>query len=184
VAAFRQSSKLAGRVHAFSTALCRNGRRIDPSSLCFYYREVRRTAGLFLSRHCPSFNGRTAASGAAYRGSNPWGATNGAFPVPSRTSNCVRHSRTSVISLSPSEFGRMIPPAGFGKTASATRNRLPLVPAQRLCRQRLVPCSKQHTSGILTRSSLGGAVGSHKSHRRSISSLLNGMVLAASLARI
>src|ERR1035437_8940786 len=23
----------------------------------------------------PSFNGRTAASGAAYRGSNPWGAT-------------------------------------------------------------------------------------------------------------
>ena len=24
----------------------------------------------------PSFNGRTAASGAAYRGSNPWGAAN------------------------------------------------------------------------------------------------------------
>jgi hypothetical protein len=30
----------------------------------------------------PSFNGRTAASGAAYRGSNPWGATNVAFPRP------------------------------------------------------------------------------------------------------
>src|SRR5580692_2741582 len=26
-------------------------------------------------RIAPSFNGRTAASGAAYRGSNPWGAT-------------------------------------------------------------------------------------------------------------
>ncbi len=29
----------------------------------------------------PSFNGRTAASGAAYRGSNPWGATNVAILV-------------------------------------------------------------------------------------------------------
>ena len=27
----------------------------------------------------PSFNGRTAASGAAYRGSNPWGAANTLF---------------------------------------------------------------------------------------------------------
>jgi hypothetical protein len=27
----------------------------------------------------PSFNGRTAASGAAYRGSNPWGATTSAL---------------------------------------------------------------------------------------------------------
>ena len=33
----------------------------------------------------PSFNGRTAASGAAYRGSNPWGAaTNQFFPVRPR----------------------------------------------------------------------------------------------------
>jgi hypothetical protein len=28
----------------------------------------------------PSFNGRTAASGAAYRGSNPWGAANNTLP--------------------------------------------------------------------------------------------------------
>ena len=28
----------------------------------------------------PSFNGRTAASGAAYRGSNPWGAANQKLP--------------------------------------------------------------------------------------------------------
>jgi hypothetical protein len=33
------------------------------------------SAGL-VYRIAPSFNGRTAASGAAYRGSNPWGATN------------------------------------------------------------------------------------------------------------
>jgi hypothetical protein len=53
----------------------RAGRCIDRSSLCFYYRKVRRTAGVFRGI-APSFNGRTAASGAAYRGSNPWGATN------------------------------------------------------------------------------------------------------------
>jgi hypothetical protein len=33
------------------------------------------SAGFFVDRIAPSFNGRTAASGAAYRGSNPWGAT-------------------------------------------------------------------------------------------------------------
>ena len=45
------------------------------------------SAGFLFYRIAPSFNGRTAASGAAYRGSNPWGATKVHFPVPSRTSS-------------------------------------------------------------------------------------------------
>ncbi len=36
--------------------------------------------GKFILLVAPSFNGRTAASGAAYRGSNPWGAANDALP--------------------------------------------------------------------------------------------------------
>jgi hypothetical protein len=43
-------------------------------------------------RIAPSFNGRTAASGAAYRGSNPWGATSCALPGTFR--NFLVHSNT------------------------------------------------------------------------------------------
>jgi hypothetical protein len=43
--------------------------RIGPCS--YYWRS-------HICRIAPSFNGRTAASGAAYRGSNPWGATTSA----------------------------------------------------------------------------------------------------------
>jgi hypothetical protein len=40
-----------------------------------------RRAVAFLEETAPSFNGRTADSGSAYRGSNPWGAAKMQFPV-------------------------------------------------------------------------------------------------------
>ena len=60
-----------GRVGAGRVALT----RVGPGS---YYRKAGRICRLLICRIAPSFNGRTAASGAAYRGSNPWGATTSA----------------------------------------------------------------------------------------------------------
>ena len=39
-----------------------------------WHRPIRPQVEPYLSLAAPSFNGRTAASGAAYRGSTPWGA--------------------------------------------------------------------------------------------------------------
>ena len=55
-----------------------------------------KSTGFCICRIAPSFNGRTAASGAAYRGSNPWGATNEnqqlTLPAISRKASAVTFS--------------------------------------------------------------------------------------------
>jgi hypothetical protein len=70
----------------------------------------------------PSFNGRTADSGSAYRGSNPWGAANKIkvfLNIRENTASCVR-----IVSV----FAQLLialvrPRTRFRETAAPTRPR-------------------------------------------------------------
>ena len=53
---------------------CGPRRSAEAQAIRPYDEPVRSGPALAFAHVAPSFNGRTAASGAAYRGSNPWGA--------------------------------------------------------------------------------------------------------------
>jgi hypothetical protein len=55
---------------------------------------------IFVSLVAPSFNGRTPASGAGYRGSNPWGAANLIFS----SGHCFQHVEQRTVECSKSQI--------------------------------------------------------------------------------